>query len=167
MTRKKLWIAGIFLSVLLPGCGPSETNAFVRFQIEGQTYEVVDPVFRALPIKDKLHLMELTQVPMKAVPGTTVQWQMTLDSVETLAGQNLDLNSITPEKAPPLSIFQMTKDLTAHSQEQSVLHLKIDRIEDGYVEGSFTGKAFMFVSMTKEMTHEVDVTARFRARLEP
>ncbi|MDH3257756.1 MAG: hypothetical protein OEM27_09055 [Nitrospinota bacterium] len=166
MTYRNILIAGILLAGLLMGCGKSDSDPFVRFQVEGQSYEVKDPTFMVTRIKGKLHLMDLTHFPKSSMPGASIQWQMNLDSVENLAGKNLDLNTVTPPAMPPLVIFQLTKDLTAHGQEQSDMHFKIDRIEEGMIEGSFSGKDFMYVSMTKEVTHEVDVTARFRVQLD-
>ncbi len=166
MINKNILIAGILLTSLLLGCGTSDSDSFVRFQVEGQSYEVKDPTFMVTRIKGQLHLMDFTHFPMSSVPGASIQWQMNLDSVENLAGQNLDLNTVTTPAMPPLVIFQLTKDLTAHGQEHSGMHFKIDRIEDRMIEGSFSGKDFMYVSMTKEVTHEVDVTAQFRVKLD-
>jgi hypothetical protein len=166
MINKHFLIIGIVLTGLLLSCGKSDSDPFIRFQVEDQSYEVKDPTFMITRIKDNLHMMDLTHFPKSSMPGATIQWQMNLDSVENLAGKNLDLNTVTTPGMPPLVIFQLTKDLTAHGQEQSDMHFKIDRIEEGMIEGSFSGKDFMYVSMTKEVTHEVDVTARFRVQLD-
>ena len=166
MVNKNTLIVGILLTGLLLGCGQSDSDPFVRFQVEGQSYEVADPTFMVTRIKGDLHMMDLTHFPMNSVPGASIQWRMNLDSVEKLAGQNLDLNTVTTPAMPPLVIFQLTKDLTAHGQEHSGMHFKIDRVEEDIVEGSFSGKDFMYVSMTKEVTHEVNVTAQFRVKLD-
>ncbi len=164
--NKNILIAGILLTSLLLGCGTSDSDSFVRFQVEGQSYEVEDPTFMVTRIKDKLHLMDLAHSPRSSVPGATIQWQMNLESMENLVGQNLDLNTVSAPTAPPMVIFQLTKDLTAHGQEHSGMHFKINRMKEGTIEGSFSGKDFMYVSMTKEVTHEVDVTAQFRVKLD-
>ena len=165
--NRKLIFTGILLVSLLLGCGTGDSNSFVRFQVEGQSYEVKDPSFMVTRIKDKLHLMDLTHVPAKSFPGATIQWRMNLESIEKLVGQNLDLNKVkATDAAPPLAIFQLTNDLSAYSQEHSDMHFKIDGIEEGMIEGSFSGKNFMYVSMTKQVSHEVDVTAQFRVELD-
>lgn len=166
MINRSILIAGILFASLLLGCGNGGSDTYVRFQVEGQSYEVEYPTFMVTRIKGDLHMMDLTHSPMNSVPGASIQWQMILDSVENLAGQNLDLNTVTTPAMPPLAIFQLTKDLAAHGQEHSDMHLKIDRVVDGKIEGSFSGKNLMYVSMTKEVTHEVDVTARFRVKLD-
>lgn len=166
MTNKNILIVGILLASLLMGCGKSDTDPFVRFQVEGQSYEVKDPTFMIIRIKDHLHMLDLTHYPMNSAPGAMVQWRMNLESTENLTGQNLDLNTVDPTKIGPLALFRLTEDLSAHVQPHSKMHFKIDRIEEGIIEGSFSGKDFMYVSMTKEVTHEVDVTARFRVQLD-
>jgi len=163
---RKLFITGILLTSLLLGCGSSESDPFVRFQVEGQSYERKDPQFTVTRIKNNLHMIDLTFYPMSSFPGANIQWRMNMESLDQLAGQNLDLNTVDSTKIGPLVIFKLTEDITAHAQQHSPMHFKIDRIAEDFIEGSFSGKEFMYVSMTKEVTHEVDVTAQFRLKLD-
>ena len=94
-----------------------------------------------------------------------IQWRMKLESLEQLVGQNLDLKTVDPNHIDPVVIFRMTQDLSVHGQQHSNIHFKIDRIEEGFVEGSFSGTDLMYVSRTKEVSHKVDVTAQFRMKL--
>ena len=148
------------------GCGKNDSDTFVRFQVEGKSFEVEYPTFMVTHIKGDLHLMDLTHHPMNSIPGASIQWQMNLYSIEKLTGQNLNLNTVTTPAMPPLVIFQLTKDLSAHGQEHSDMHLKIEQVEENIIEGSFIGKDLMYVSMTTEITREVDVTAQFRVKLD-
>lgn len=165
MINRKIFIVGVLLTSLLLGCGTGEPDTFVRFEIEGQSYEVKGPTFVVTRMIENFHFMDLTYFPMTVVPGAMVQWRMRTESLEKLVGQDLDLNTVDQNQVRPLVLLILTEDLSVHNQRDSNIHFKIDRIEEGAIEGSFSGKDFMYVSKTKEVSHEVDVTARFRARL--
>lgn len=105
-------------------------------------------------------------MPASSIPGGTVQWQMKLESIESLSGRTLDLNSVNATDGGPLPIFTLTHDLSANGQDASQMTLRFDRVTDDVVEGTFTGIEFRRVSMTEDDSGEVDVTARFRAALE-
>lgn len=114
---------------------------------------------------ENVHFLDLTYYPMTAVPGAMVQWRMRLDSLEQLVGQNLDLNTVDPNKVGPLVLLRLTEDLSVQVQRHSNVHFKANRIEEGFVEGSFSATDLKYVSKTKEATGKVDITARFRAKL--
>jgi hypothetical protein len=165
MWTKNFLFVGILLTGLLLGCGTGDSDTYVRFQAEGQTYEVKGPTLVVTHMLENVHFLDLTYFPMTAVPGAMVQWRMRLDSLEQLVGQNLDLNTVDPNKVGPLVLLRLTEDLSVHVQQHSNAHFKVDRIEEGFVEGSFSGTDLKYVSKTKEMTGKVDITARFRAKL--
>jgi hypothetical protein len=149
-------------------CTGSEAASedFLRFQIDGIDYAVEQPVFRAIRVRDGHFLLELTHQPASSVPGTTVQWQMQLEAIESLPGRSLDLHSLDSSDGGPMSIFTLTRDLAAHGQDVSGMTLQLDRISDDAVEGTFTGTRFLRVSMTEEGSNEINVTAQFRAAFE-
>lgn len=158
--------AALLLFCLVAACAEDGNDEFVRFRIDGIDYAVEQPVFRAIRVRDDHFLMELTQKPASSIPGATVQWQMELGSLESLSGRDLDLRSVNVSEMGPMSLFTLTGDLAAHGQEHSSMSMRIDRIDDGIVEGEFTGRGFLRLSMTEEGSNEVDVSARFRAALE-
>ncbi len=163
--NKNILIAGILLTSLLLGCGTGDNDTFVRFQVEGQHYEVKGPTLVVTRMPFNMHFLDLTHLPAHLVPGAMIQWRMKLESLEQLVGQNLDLKTVDPNHIDPVVIFRMTQDLSVHGQQHSNIHFKIDRIEEGFVEGSFSGTDLMYVSRTKEVSHKVDVTAQFRMKL--
>jgi hypothetical protein len=162
---KNSWFAGILLAGLLLGCGNDASDTFVRFQVEGQSYEVKNPSLFVTRMPFNMHFLDLTYPPKPLVPGATIQWRMKLESLEQLVGQNLTLKNVDPNKVGPVAIFRITPDLSVQGTENSIIHLKIDRIVEGFIEGSFSGKDLAFISRAKEERPKVDVTARFRAKL--
>jgi hypothetical protein len=163
--NKNSWFAGILLTGLLLGCGTEASDTFVRFQVEGQSYEVKNPSLAVTRMPFNMHFFDLTYPPKPLVPGATIQWRMKLESLEQLVGQNLHLKEVDPNHVAPVAIFRITPDLSVHGQQNSDIHLKIERIVEGFIEGSFSGKDLVFISRTKEERHKVDVTAEFRAKL--
>ena len=157
--------AGLLLTGLFLGCGTGDPDTFVRFQVEEQTYEVKGPTLVVTHMLENVHFLDLTYFPMTVVPGAMVQWRMRLDSLKQLEGKNLDLNTVDPNNVGPLVLLRLTEDLSAHARQYSNVHFKIDRIEQGFVEGSFTTKDLQYVSKTKKLSGKVDITARFRAKL--
>lgn len=165
MGIRNILIAGILFTSFLLGCGTGEPDTFVRFEVEGQSYEVKGPTLVVTRMIENVHFLDLTYYPMTVVPGAMVQWRMRLDSLEQLVGQNLDLNTVDPNKVSPMVLLRLTEDLSLHAQRHSKVHFKVDRIEEGMIEGSFSGTDLKYVSNTKEVTGKVDITARFRAKL--
>ena len=165
MWDRKFLFVGILLAGLLLGCGNNNSDTYVRFQAEGQTYEVKGPTLTVTHMLENVHFLDLTYFPMTVVPGAIVQWRMRLDSLEQLVGQNLDLNTVDPNKIGPLVLLRLTEDLSAQAQQHSNVHFKIERIEKGFVQGKFSGTDLKYVSKAKEVTGKVDITARFRAKL--
>lgn len=165
MWDRKFLFLGILLTGFLLGCGSNNSDTYVRFQAEGQTYEVKDPTFTVTHMPFNLHFLDLTYPHIRLVPGAMVQWRMKLDSLEQLVGQNLDLNTVDPNKIGPLVLLRLTEDLSAQAQPHSEVQFKIDRIEEGLIEGSFSGTDLKYVSKAKEVTGKIDITARFRAKL--
>jgi hypothetical protein len=163
--NKNSWFAGILLTGLLLGCGTDASDTFVRFQVEGQSYEVKNPTLVVTRMPFNMHFLDLSYPPKPLVPGATIQWRMKLESLEQLVGQNLDLKDVDPNQVAPVAIFRITPDLSVQGQQKSDIHLKIERIVEGFIEGSFSGKDLVFISRTKEERHKVDVTAEFRVKL--
>jgi len=156
---------GILLAGLLLGCGNRNSDTYVWFQAEKKTYEVNNPTFTVTHMPFNLHFLDLTYPHIRLVPGAMVQLRMKLESLEQLVKQNLDLNTVDPNKMGPLVLLRLTEDLSAQAQQHSNVHFKIERIEKGFVEGSFSGTDLKYVSKTKEVTGKVDITAQFRAKL--
>lgn len=165
MIIRIIMTVGILMTGLLPGCGNGDSDTFVRFEVEGQGYEVRGPTLVVTHMLENVHFLDLTYYPMTVVPGAMVQWRMRLDSLEQLVGQNLDLTTVDPNKVSPMVLLRLTEDLTVHAQHHSTIHFKIERIYEDIVEGTFSGKDLKYVSKTKELTGKVDVTAHFRAKL--
>ena len=165
MKNRNIWIAGILFASSLLGCGNGESDTFVRFQVEGQTYEVKNPTFTVTRMVENVHFMDLNYAPKPLVPGAMVQWRMRLESLEPLVGKNLHLKTVDPNHLDPTVIFRITQDLSVRGKKHSNIHFRIDRIKEGFIEGSFSGKDLLYISRTKEVTGKVDVTARFRAKL--
>jgi hypothetical protein len=163
--NRKFLFAGVLLAGLLLGCGTGDSDTFVRFEVEGKSYEVKDPALVVTRMPFNMYFFDLTDLSTRLVPGALVQWRMKLESLEQLVGQNLNLKTVHPNHIDPVVIFRMTQDLSVQGQPHSNIHLKIDRIEDDIIEGSFSGKSLVYVSRTKEVSHEVDVAAQFRMKL--
>lgn len=112
-----------------------------------------------------VHFFDLTYLPLSKVPGAIVQWRMKIESPEELVGQSLDLKLVDPNKVEATIFLRLTEDLTLQSRSHSNIQFKIDRIEKGYVEGSFSGTQLEYVSKKKKPSRTEDVTARFRVKL--
>ena len=158
---------GTVLLFLLVSCGTGNSETFIRFQVEGKSYEVKDPTLTVTRMPFNLYFFDLTYPHKRLIPGAMIQWRMKkkLKSIEELVGENLDLKAVDPNHIEPVAIFRITRDLSAQSKENSITHLIISRIEEGYIEGSFKGKDLLYISGTKGATGKVDVTAQFRAKL--
>ena len=165
MWNRNFLFVGILLTGLLLGCGASNPDTYVRFQVEGQNYEVKKPTLIITRMPFNMHFFELTYLAVHLVPEALIQWQMKLESLDQLVEQNLNLKAVDPNHIDPVVIFRMTQDLSVHGQKYSNIQLKIDRIKEGVVEGSFSGKDLLYVSRTKKETRKVDVTAQFRVKL--
>jgi hypothetical protein len=163
--NRNFLFAGILLADLLLGCGTGDSDTFVRFEVEGKSYEVKNPTLVVTRMPFNIHFLDLTNSSTSLAPGALVQWRMKLESLEQLVGENLDLKTVDPNHIEPVVIFRITQDLSVHSQQHSNIHLKIDRIKDDIVEGSFSGKDLVYVSRTQEVAGKVDVTAQFRVNL--
>ena len=168
MVDQRILASTWFLAWAIAGCSGSEAGSepFLRFRIDGVDHVVEQPVFRAIRVREDHFLMELTPRSASSIPGATVQWQMKLAAIEELSGRSLDLHSVDRSDGGPMSLFTLTRDLTAHGQDDSGMTMRLDRIAEGTVEGTFTGTKFLRVSMTEEGANEVDVTAQFRAALD-
>ena len=165
MRNKNLLIAGILLTGLLLGCGIDGPDTFVRFEIEDQSYEVKDPTFVVTRLIEGFQFFDLKHVPMGAIPGAMVQWQMKVESPKKLVGQNLDLNTVDSNKIAPMVLLRLTDDLTLQNQKNSNVHFKIDRIEEDMAEGSFSATGLKYVSNKQKKEGKVDITAQFRVKL--
>lgn len=163
--RRNLAFAGILLTCLLVGCGTSDSDTFIRFQVEGKSYEVKDPTLTVTRMPFNLHFVDLTYPQIRLFPGATVQWRIKVGSLEQLVGENLDLKAADPNHIEPVTIFRINQNLSVQGQQHSNVHFRINRIKEGFVEGSFSGKDLQYVSGTNELTGKVDVTAQFRAKL--
>ena len=158
-------LATLLLAVLFAACGNDSSDTYVRFQVEEQTYEVKGPTLVVTHMLENVHFFDLTYFPMTVVPGAMVQWRMRLDSLEQLKGKDLDLNTVDPNKVGPLVLLRLTEDLSVQYQRHSNIHFKIERIEKGFIEGSFSATELEYVSKKKEVKGKVNATARFRAKL--
>jgi hypothetical protein len=165
--RNGLALAGVLLTCLLVGCGSSKQDTFIRFQVDGQSYEVKDSTLTVTQMPFDLRFFDLTYPHKRLIPGAMIQWRMKIKikSVDDLVGLNMDLKAEDPNQIEPVMAFRMTEDLRAESMRDSNAHLKIDQIKNGFIEGSFTGKDLFYTSKTKGMIGKVDVTAQFRAKL--
>lgn len=152
----------------IAGCtgNASDDGNVLTFRIDEVDYVVEQPVFRAIRVRDDHFLMELTHRRASSIPGATVQWQMSLGAIDDLLGRSLNLHSVDSSDGGPMSIFTLSRDLTAHGQEDSAMTMRLDHISDDSVEGTFTATRLLRVSMIEEGSSEVDLTARFRAALE-
>lgn len=160
-----LIFAGILLSGILLGCGTGGPDTFVQFEIEGQNYEAKGPVFVITRMVEGYGFYDLNYRPLSSIPGAIVQWRMKMEPLEKLMGKNLDLNTVDPNKVNATVVLRLNENLTLQSRQDSTIHFKIDRIEEGKAEGSFSGTNLVYVSRTKEKTGKVDITARFRVKL--
>ena len=165
MWNKNLIIAGILLTGLLLGCGIGGPDTFVRFEIEDQSYEVKDPTFVVTRLIEGFQFFDLQHNPMGSIPGAMVQWQMKVESPKKLVGQNLDLNTVESNNSDPMVLLRLTEDLTLQNQKNSNVHFRIDRIEEGMAEGSFSATGLKYVSNKQKKNGKVDITAQFRVKL--
>ena len=170
LTRSQQWrsliFSGALLTCLLVGCDTKNPDTYIRFQVDGQSYEVRDVTLTVTKMPFDLRFFDLTYPHKRLIPGAMIQWRIKekLMSVEQLVGKKLDLKDVDPNHIEPIMTFRMTEDLRAESKKDSNAHLMIDRIENGLAEGSFTGKDLLYISGTNEVIGKVDVTAQFRAK---
>ena len=139
------------------GCSSSSGPTYLQFVIDGQQYELHDAEFAVVDLADGARFIDFGDA--FAVPGAVFQWTTSFASIDELAGRELSFNE------PGFSVlFNPIEDVGAYPDEGSSGSLRISKIEDGLVVGSFSGKNLLYVSMT-ESTRRVDVTGLFRARL--
>jgi len=161
----KLILSGLLLTCLLVACDTSDQKNFVRFQIDGQSYEVKTPALVITRMVEGLGFYDLNYDPLSSIPGAIVQWRMEMKPLDKLVGQDLDLNTVDPNKVLPMVTLRLTEDLILQSQQKSNIHFKIDKLEEGFVKGSFSATDLEYISKKKEVAGKVDVTAQFRVRL--
>lgn len=163
--RRNLFFPAVLLTVVLLGCGTGNSETFVRFEIGGQNYEVKNPALVITHMVEGYGFYDLTYLPLNSIPGVIVQWRMKMEPLEKLAGQDLDLNTVDPNKVNATVVLRLTEGMALQSQQRSKVHFKIDRIEEGMIEGSFSSTSLKYVSKKMKVSRTEDVTARFRVKL--
>ena len=90
---------------------------------------------------------------------------MGLTNLNHLAGRQLDLSDMRDTATEPVVQFVLSDQASATQDLDSHFLLRIDRVMRGYVEGSFTGRRFNYVSLERDDVHDTDVAGTFRARV--
>jgi hypothetical protein len=154
--------------LLAPACSSATGNGgtYLRFTVGDRTY-VVDNAELVVwtSSKDDRLFLSLGAHPITEVPGGIVQWRMGLASLDHLAGRQLDLSDVRDSATEPVVQFVLSDDASATQDLDSRFLLRIERMGRGYVEGSFTGRRFNYVSLERDDVHDTDVAGTFRARV--
>jgi len=166
LMKRNFLVMIVVLFAVLSGCGEG-TDSFMKFKVDGKTYEIKSPVFTAVKIKNSnLHFMDLTQASISAVPGVAIQWRMEFEDINTLVGKKIDLDEVKAVDTPAIMSLVMDEDLSLFNDQESKVHVQIDSIRDGLVAGNFSGANLVYVSKIKDIVRRVDVAGEFKVELE-
>lgn len=165
-----------FLSLCFLACSKSDMtkDSYLRFTVEGQQYQVNDMVFMyASPGGNKYSFMLFQDLLKKKMPSASIHWNMELGGLEELKGAEIDLLKLDSEAkakgfAPPSVSFQVEEkaEFFPDFYEGGQMSIRINRINEKYIEGSFSGTKFKFIALENKVLRPVDgVTGRFRAKI--
>lgn len=161
--------AVLLVSLLLaPACSTATSNSgtYLRFTVGDRTYVVDDAELVVwTSTNDDRSFLSLGTHHITEVPGGVVQWRMGLTNLNHLAGRQLDLSDMRDTATEPVVQFVLSDQASATQDLDSHFLLRIDRVMRGYVEGSFTGRRFNYVSLERDDVHDTDVAGTFRARV--
>jgi hypothetical protein len=169
MTGRRLFPGLVFASLLLAsGCSmtPGDNGTYLRFTVNDRTYVIDDAQLVVWTSReDHRSFLSLGARHITAVPGGVVQWRMGVTRLAGLAGRQLDLSDMRDTATEPVVQFVLSDDASATQDLDSHFLLRIERVARGYVEGSFTGRRFNYVSLARDEVHDADVAGTFRARV--
>jgi hypothetical protein len=158
-------LAGLLLA---SGCSASAGKAgtYLRFTVDDRTYVVDDAELVVWTSRaDDRSFLSLGTGHITEVPGGVVQWRMGLTRLDRLAGRQLDLSDMRDTATEPVVQFVLSDNASATQDLDSRFLLRIERVVHGYIEGSFTGRRFNYVSLARDDVHDADVAGTFRARV--
>ncbi len=168
-TKRRRCLSGILLASLLAGgCTTATGNGgtYLRFTVDDRTFVVDDAELVVWASRDDdRSFLSLGTGHLTEVPGGVVQWRMGLTRLDRLAGRQLDLSDMRHSATEPVVQFVLSDDASATQDLDSRFLLRIERVGRGYVEGSFTGRRFNYVSLTRDDVHDADIAGTFRARV--
>lgn len=159
----------IVLVASILACSGASSDTYLRFTTEGESYTVqhVDLLVVDRPDWERKFFglgPDLTEVGINT-PNGSVQWRMSVDRVEDLAGREIDLSDVDDEDLGPVIQFALTEDVAVHPDRESTVVVQIGSVAEGYIEGTIEATRLVWVSMTLEGTRRVDLLASFRARI--
>lgn len=158
----------LIAALLLAGCSAVTGNGgtYLRFTVDNRTYVIDNAQLVVWASHDAdRSFLSLGTRRITAVPGGMVQWRMGLTDVDRLAGRQLDLSDMRDTATEPVVQFVLSDDASATQDIDSRFLLRIERVMHGYVEGSFTGRRFNYVSLARDEVHDANVDGTFRARV--
>ncbi|MEJ2218291.1 MAG: hypothetical protein P8099_16920 [Gemmatimonadota bacterium] len=154
--------------LLLAGCSAAtgKGRTYLRFTVDHRTYVIDNAQLVVWTSHDPdRSFLSLGTRRLTTVPGGMVQWRMGLTDVDRLAGRQLDLSDMRDTSTEPVVQFVLSDDASATQDINSRFLLRIERVMHGYVEGSFTGRRFNYVSLEQDDVHDANVDGTFRARV--
>lgn len=168
--KKRRLLPGLFLAalVLASGCSTATGSGgtYLRFTVDDRTYVVDDAELVVWTSRDgDRSFLSLGTRHLTETPGGVVQWRMGLSRLDRLAGRQLDLSDMRDSATEPVIQFVLNDQASATQDLDSHFLLRIERVMRGYVEGSFTGRRFNYVSLARDEVHDADVAGTFRARV--
>lgn len=169
--------ACLFLFSLIAGCTKNKDNTYLRFEVEGKQYQVASIGFYYFksPKANRYHFMiDCDAQSYQKAPRGQIQWITASNTLEELQGKEIDLSKVANEAktnqfADPNIMFTLEKeDITVYpplSSEGINLTLNISSVDSNYIEGSFSGSNFNYLSSSDNISKTVNISGNFRAKL--
>ena len=145
--------------------------------MEGKQYQIDGMHFIDIKLPNaNRHSFGIAQSSEKLLyqrdPDASIHWIMELNSLEELQGKEIDFSQVESEAkanqfAEPLVLFTLEQqNISVYTPSAgNNMVIKIDRVDEKYVEGSFSGADYTYFSKNDNITRAVNITGNFRARL--
>ena len=169
--------ACLVLLSLIASCTKTKDNTYLRFEVEGKQYQVDGIGFYYIksPTANRYHFsIDCDAQSYQKTPRGQIQWVTGSNSLEELQGKEIDLSKIANEAkanqfAEPNILFTLEKeDITVYAplrSESNNLTLNISSVDSNYIEGSFSGSNFNYLSSSDNISKTVHVNGSFRAKI--
>ena len=169
--------ACLLILLIIVGCTKTKDETYLRFEVEGKEYRItgVGFFYSKLPTSGRFHFMidSLPQSNQRA-PRGQIQWIMPANRLEELQGTLIDLSAVAREAkagqyADPNVLFTLEKEDVSVSPsltgDVNNLTVQIGSVDSNYIQGSFSGSGFDYLSVSDKISKSVNVSGDFRAKL--
>ena len=174
------------LLFLVFGCTEKKEDTYLRFAVEGKQYQVNNIKLKdpKIPQHPNYHRFMIEQnmenSSYQKTPNGHIDWIMESNSIEELQGKEIDFSKIQSEAkaaqfAEPSTGFTLDKEEitvgkcvpTGDKEMIDDMVIKIDRLDENYIEGSFSAPNYCYLSVPDKIVRPVSIAGSFRAKLNP